>query len=69
MATSLVLILQKATSAKQFLSTDLSYANFRGANLQNTVLVDFMGGSLEGTDFTNANLEGAFGFFDLSWPY
>ena len=47
-------------------NTDLSYANFRGANLQNTVLVDFMGGSLEGTDFTNANLEGAFGFFDLS---
>ena len=46
--------------------TDLSYANFRGANLQNTVIVNFMGGSLEGTDFTDANLEGAFGFFDLS---
>ena len=39
--------------------TDLSYANFRGANLQNTVLVNIMGGSLEGTDFTDANLEGS----------
>ena len=47
-------------------NSDLSYANFRGANLQNTVLVNIMGGSLEGTDFTDANLEGAFGFFDLS---
>ncbi|MEK9731538.1 MAG: FtsX-like permease family protein [Candidatus Poseidoniales archaeon] len=46
--------------------TDLSYANLRGANLQNAVLVNFMGGSLEGTDLSNANLEGAFGFFDLS---
>ncbi|MGB1588491.1 MAG: FtsX-like permease family protein [Poseidonia sp.] len=46
--------------------TDLSYADLSGADLKNTVLVNFMGGSLEGTDFTNANLEGAFGFFDLS---
>ena len=46
--------------------TDLSYADLSGANLENTVLVNFIGGSLEGTDFTNANLEGAFGFFDLS---
>ena len=45
---------------------DLSYADLSGANLQNAVLVNFMGGSLEGTDFTDANLEGAFGFFDLS---
>ena len=48
------------------MDTDLSYADFRGANLQNTVLVNIMGGSLEGTDFTDANLEGAFGFFDFS---
>jgi hypothetical protein len=45
---------------------DLSYADLSGANLQNTVLVNFMGGSLEGTDFTNANLDGAFGFCDLA---
>ena len=57
---------QSNLSESIFVDTDLSYANFRGANLRNTVLVNFMGGSLEGTDFTDANLEGAFGFFDLS---
>ena len=57
---------QSNLSESIFVTTDLSYANFRGANLQNTVLVNFMGGSLEGTDFTDANLEGAFGLFDLS---
>ena len=46
-------------------NTDFSYANFRGANLQNTVFVNIFGGSLEGTDFTDANLEGAFGLFDF----
>ena len=57
---------QSNLSESILVNTDLSYANFRGANLQNTVLVNIMGGSLEGTDFTDANLEGAFGFFDLS---
>jgi hypothetical protein len=57
---------QSNLSESILVDTDLSYANFRGANLQNTVLVNIMGGSLEGTDFTDANLEGAFGFFDLS---
>ena len=57
---------QRNLSESILVNTDLSYANFRGANLQNTVLVNIMGGSLEGTDFTDANLEGAFGFFDLS---
>lgn len=57
---------QSNLSEAILVNTDLSYANFRGANLQNTVLVNIMGGSLEGTDFTDANLEGAFGFFDLS---
>ena len=47
-------------------NADLSYADLSGVNLKNTVLVNINGGSLEGTDFTNANLEGAFGFFDLS---
>ena len=57
---------QSNLSESILVDTDLSYADFRGANLQNTVLVNIMGGSLEGTDFTDANLEGAFGFFDLS---
>ena len=57
---------QSNMSESILVNSDLSYANFRGANLQNTVLVNIMGGSLEGTDFTDANLEGAFGFFDLS---
>ena len=57
---------QSNLSESILVDTDLSYANFQGANLQNTVLVNIMGGSLEGTDFTDANLEGAFGFFDLS---
>jgi ABC-type antimicrobial peptide transport system permease subunit len=47
-------------------NADLSYADLSGVDLKNTVLVNINGGSLEGTDFTNANLEGAFGFFDLS---
>jgi len=45
---------------------DLSGADLTGANLENTVLVNFMGGSLEGTDLTNANLNGAFGLFSLA---
>ncbi len=45
---------------------NLTGADLRGANLQNTVLVNFMGGTLEGADLTDANLEGMFGFFDLS---
>ena len=57
---------QSNMSESILVNSDLSYANFRGANLQNTILVNIMGGSLEGTDFTDANLEGAFGFFDLS---
>ena len=57
---------QSNMSESILVNSDLSYANFRGANLQNTVLVNIMAGSLEGTDFTDANLEGAFGFFDLS---
>ena len=45
---------------------NLTGADLRGANLQHTVLVNFMSGSLEGADLTDANLEGMFGFFDLS---
>ena len=45
---------------------NLTGADLRGANLQHTVLVNFMTGSLEGADLTDANLEGMFGFFDLS---
>ena len=45
---------------------NLTGADLRGANLQHTVLVNFMGGSLEGADLTDANMEGMFGFFDLS---
>ena len=57
---------QSNLSESIFKNTDLSNADFRGANLQNTIFVNFMGGSLEDADFTNANLAGAFGFFDLS---
>ena len=44
----------------------LSNADLTGANLQNAIFVNFMGGSLEDADLTDANLAGAFGFFDLS---
>ena len=57
---------QSNLSESIFKHTDLSYANFKGANLQNTIFVNIMGGSLEDADFTDANLAGAFGFFDLS---
>ena len=53
-------------SESVLVDTNLSYANMRGANLQNIVIVNFRDGSLEGTDFTDANLEGAFGLFDLT---
>ena len=46
------------------LDVNLTDADLMGANLE-TILVNFMGGSLEDADFTNANLL-AFGFFDLS---
>ena len=48
------------------LDVNLSNADLTGANLENAILVNFMGGSLEDTDLTDANLAGAFGFFDLS---
>ena len=48
------------------LDVNLSDADLTGANLENAIIVNFMGGSIEGADFTDANLEGAFGFFDLS---
>ena len=48
------------------LDVNLSNADLTGANLENAILVNFMGGSLVDADFTNANLAGAFGFFDLS---
>ena len=48
------------------LDVNLTDADLMGANLENAILVNFMGGSLEDADFTNANLAGAFGFFDLS---
>jgi uncharacterized protein YjbI with pentapeptide repeats len=48
------------------LDVNLSDADLTSANLENAIIVNFMGGSTEGADFTNANLEGAFGFFDLS---
>ena len=48
------------------LDVNLSNADLTGANLENAIVVNFMGGSLADADFTNANLAGAFGFFDLS---
>jgi len=48
------------------LDVNLSNADLTGANLENAIVVNFMGGSLADADFTNANLVGAFGFFDLS---
>ena len=48
------------------LDVNLSNADLTGANLENAILVNFMGGSLADADFTNANLAGAFGFFDFS---
>ena len=48
------------------LNVNLSNTDLTGANLNNTIIVNFEGGDLEGTDFTDANLRGAFGLFDLS---
>ena len=48
------------------LDVNLSDADLTGANLENAILVNFMGGSLEDADFTDADLAGAFGLFDLS---
>ena len=48
------------------LDVNLSNADLSGANLENAILVNFMGGSLDDADLTDANLAGAFGFFDLS---
>ena len=53
-------------SESVLVDANLTGADLRGANLQNTVLVNFMGGTLEGADLTDANMEGMFGFFDLS---
>ena len=44
---------------------NLSNANLTGANLENTIIVNFMGGTMEGADFTNANLNGMFGLFEF----
>ena len=52
-----------------FFEVDLSEADLTGADLRNTVMVRLFGsGSLDGADFTDANLEGAWssGTFDLS---
>ena len=48
------------------LDTDLSGADLTDANLENTVIVNFMGGSIEGADLTNANLNGMFGLINFS---
>jgi len=48
------------------LDANLTNADLAGANLMNSVIVNFEGGTLQGADFTDANLEGAFGLFDLS---
>ena len=45
---------------------NLSNADLRGANLQNAIIVQFSDGLVDGADFTDANLAGAFGLFDLS---
>ena len=45
---------------------DLSGADLSGANLENAIIVNFGGGSLENANFTDANLAGAFGLFDLN---
>ena len=46
--------------------TDLSNADLTGANLENTIIVNFAGGSIEGADLSDANLNGLFGLVDLS---
>lgn len=46
--------------------TDLSNADLTGANLENTVIVNFAGGSIEGADLTDANLNGLFGLVEFS---
>ena len=53
-------------SESLLLDVNLSDADLTGATLENAIIVNFMGGSLENADFTDANLAGAFGFFDLS---
>ncbi len=47
------------------LGTLLNGANLSGANLDNAIIIE-QGQSFNGTDFSNASLVGAFGFFDFS---
>ena len=49
-----------------FFDTNLEGADLSGANLQETVFVNFMGGTLDGANLIGADLTGAFGFADLS---
>ena len=44
---------------------NLSNTNLTGANLENTIIVNFRDGTMEGADFTNANLNGMFGLFEF----
>jgi len=46
--------------------TDMSGADLTGANLENTIIVNFQSGSVDNADFTDANLNGLYGLFDLS---
>ena len=46
--------------------TDLSGADLTGANLENTIIVNFVSGSIENADLTDANLNGLYGVVDLS---
>ncbi len=46
--------------------TNLDGADLSGANLKEAVIVNFMEGSMEGTNFIGADLTGVFGIADLS---
>jgi len=46
--------------------TNLEGADLSQANLKEAVIVNFMGGSMEGANFIGADLTGVFGFADLS---
>ena len=49
-----------------FFDTNLDGADLSQANLKEAIIVNFMGGSMEGTNFIGADLSGAFGLADLS---
>ena len=53
-------------SESLFDNTDLSDANLTGADLSNAIFFEFPEGTVDGANFTDANLSGVFGFVEFS---